>query len=309
MSAFSASCTKPKQMTFVVAATGQSSIWLLTDTRLTHADGTFEDTAIKQFLLETTDGTAYFGYTGLGMTFAGNEPSQWMSNVLRGLNLPLEQSLSVLTNAIQKQIPRHMEGTEIPHVVVAPALVMGQPRMYVIQLARRNEGAEYECQFRRILRDESDESLGPPRLVFAGSGVRSIPFGDSWKQELLNMILQFELGEIDPERIEQFLAEINLNVSKKDATVAPQSLINWRIDRQTRCNGNAFFNGTNRETVPRSIPTVNQGMDVSALLRIVTPQLIEVVEALRIGEAKEIDRKALDAQLRSQTWTPDDHLE
>jgi hypothetical protein len=59
-------------------------------------------------ILETTDGTALLGYAGLGATALGTEPSDWVKSVLRGRNLPLEQSLGVLTEAMKKQFPRHL---------------------------------------------------------------------------------------------------------------------------------------------------------------------------------------------------------
>jgi hypothetical protein len=61
----------------------------------------------------------------------GTEPADWMSAVLRGRNLPLEQSLWVLTQAIEKQVPRHMlrmakdEGRA--HVVLVPAFLGKEP--------------------------------------------------------------------------------------------------------------------------------------------------------------------------------------
>ena len=95
-------------VTLVVAVNGPESIWLLADRRLSYKNRPPKDDARKVMFLETTDGVAILGYAGLGATALGTEPSDWMSAVLRGRNLPLEQSLGVLAEAMKKQLPRHI---------------------------------------------------------------------------------------------------------------------------------------------------------------------------------------------------------
>lgn len=81
---------------------------MLADRRLSYPDRDPIDDACKIMLLDTTDGIAILGYAGLGATVGGTQPAEWMSAVLRGRKLPLEQSLSVLTDAMQRQFPQHM---------------------------------------------------------------------------------------------------------------------------------------------------------------------------------------------------------
>jgi len=97
-------------MTLVVGITNEASIWLLTDRRLSYDDGSHIDDARKLLVLETTDGIALLGYDGLGATVLGIEPGDWMSRVLRGRNIGLEKSLSVLTRAVRGKLPRHQLG-------------------------------------------------------------------------------------------------------------------------------------------------------------------------------------------------------
>jgi hypothetical protein len=125
-------------MTLVVTINGPETIWLLADRRLSTTSGrVLKDDGCKVMLLETTDGVAILGYAGLGATAQGTEPADWMSAVLRSRNLPLEQSLGVLAEAIKKQLPRHMARMPRPaaHYVIVPAFLGKELRLYSIDLA------------------------------------------------------------------------------------------------------------------------------------------------------------------------------
>ncbi len=66
---------------------------MVADTRFIYSGRVPKENGRKLMFLETVDGIAILGYTGLGATVKGTEPADWMSAVLRGRNLPLEQSL------------------------------------------------------------------------------------------------------------------------------------------------------------------------------------------------------------------------
>ena len=76
-------------MTLVVTINGPETIWVLTDRRLSSKGKAVKEDALKVMFLETTDGVAILGYCGLGATANQTEPSNWMSAVSRGRNLPL----------------------------------------------------------------------------------------------------------------------------------------------------------------------------------------------------------------------------
>jgi hypothetical protein len=88
--------------------------------------------------LETADGVAILGYAGLGETAGHTEPADWMSNVLRGRNIPLEPSLEVLAAAIKARIPRHLlqltGAGRLVHNVVVPAFVGEEARLCSISI-------------------------------------------------------------------------------------------------------------------------------------------------------------------------------
>ena len=72
-------------VTLVLALHGREALWVVTDRRLSYGTGRPpKDDAVKVMGLETTDGVALLAYAGLGMTPRGMQPSDWMSNVLRG---------------------------------------------------------------------------------------------------------------------------------------------------------------------------------------------------------------------------------
>jgi hypothetical protein len=125
-------------MTLVVAVARPETIWLLADRRLSFDSRPPKDDGRKIMFLETTDGVAILGYAGLGATARGTEPADWMSAVLRGRNLPLEQSLGVLADTMQKQFPRHMVRMPgkggLAHTVIVPAFLGKEPRLYSIDL-------------------------------------------------------------------------------------------------------------------------------------------------------------------------------
>jgi hypothetical protein len=117
--------------------------------------------------LETTDGVAILAYAGLGVTALGTEPADWMSAVLRGRNLPLEQSLAVLAEAMKKELPRHMEGLTPVHNVIVPAFLGTEPRLYTIDLVFAPDRQSF------AFRDWHAHSLAtpsPPRPAIFGSG-------------------------------------------------------------------------------------------------------------------------------------------
>jgi hypothetical protein len=124
-------------MTLVLAIAGKESIWLLTDRRLSAPGRSPRDGARKILVLETSDGVALLGYTGLGLTKAGTEPSEWMKAVLRGRNLPMDTSIRVLAEAMGRQLPPHMLGMPA-HAVIAPAFLDHHPRQYAVELITTN---------------------------------------------------------------------------------------------------------------------------------------------------------------------------
>ena len=149
------------QMTLIVAAHGTRVTAAAADRRLS-GNGRTKDDARKLMFLETTDGIAILGYAGLGATAHGTEPADWMSAVLRGRNLPLEQCLAALANAMKERMPSHL--TRLPpgpaaHNVVVPAFLGETAKLYAISIvfstpladATRSDTCASLSAIRRIL--------------------------------------------------------------------------------------------------------------------------------------------------------------
>jgi hypothetical protein len=88
-----------RSVTLVLTVNGPETLWMVADRRLSYDGRPPSDFARKVMVLETTDGLAILGYAGLGATAQGNQPADWMSAVLRGINAPLEQSLGIIADA------------------------------------------------------------------------------------------------------------------------------------------------------------------------------------------------------------------
>ena len=157
-------------MTLIVSVNGPETVWLLADRRLSRGTTVHSEDARKILLLETTDGVAILGYAGLGETVAGTEPADWMSRVLRGYNLPLEQMLPVLAGACKDQLPNHLRG--LPgHCILVTAVVNGEPRLYTIELVYAPDGRQLWFRHtRHVYERPTLKKPRTPRLGLTGSG-------------------------------------------------------------------------------------------------------------------------------------------
>lgn len=97
-------------MTFVLSIQGRETLWLVADRRLSSRGKPVKDDARKVMVLQGVGDRAILGYAGLGATASGTQPADWMSAVLRGRGLNLEQSLGVIADAMKREFPRHMGG-------------------------------------------------------------------------------------------------------------------------------------------------------------------------------------------------------
>src|SRR5690349_1170201 len=113
-------------MTLILTAQSPGTIWMLADRRLSRGPHTLSDDAVKVLTLETSDGQALLGYSGLGRTAAGVQPSDWMSAALRGGNGTLEQALLLLREAMAEQFLPHLAPLETDHSVLVTAFVNGE---------------------------------------------------------------------------------------------------------------------------------------------------------------------------------------
>jgi hypothetical protein len=297
-------------MTLVIGATSKKSIWLMADRRITFRDRTKDD-ARKVLFLETTDGLALLGYSGLGETGKGTEPSDWMANVLRGRNLPLEHSISVLTDAVKARLPQHLDslpgaGTHV-HSILVPAFQNGEPRVYTIDLVRPSGKNAYAFRWtRHVVPRNVPGGYTTPRFIIGGSGAIRLFRDQRWMRDLLRLIKAHDAGRITAQSVAMAFAKLNNQIARIESTVGPRCIVAWKF--QKGGGAHEFFDGAQREFNSSFVfvPIIARGMDLGSLVKAVAP--IRLPALLR-GEPMEVDEAAMNAALAKLPGGPDDRLD
>lgn len=239
-------------MTLIATVNGPDSIWLMADRRLSAKGHPPQDDGRKLMDLETTDGRATLGYAGLGKTAGGTEPADWMSAVLRGRNLPLEHSLSVLGEAVKKEIPRQivrMPG-RAAHSVIVPAFVGEEARLYTIDIEFAPDRKCYRWRCTRHV--HTTTRLKPPRLALGGSGATYLLRNRRWIRPLLRVVRAHDRRQVPASVVADELARINDEVARADPLVGPRCIVMWRYRKGCAQGGGGahqFYNGTARERI------------------------------------------------------------
>jgi hypothetical protein len=310
-------------VTLVVTVNGPESIWLLADRRLSFGKGRpTKDDACKVMFLETTDGVAIFGYAGLGATGLGTEPADWMSAVLRGRNLPLEQSIATLGEAIKKEFPRHMVrmpgGVVRAHHVMVPAFLGKEPRLYEIDLVFAPDRKGYAFRCTRLVANSAPAKPRTPRVGIAGSGALYLLSQNNkqWMRSLLRVVRANDRGQVSAQAVADHLANLNYEVHLgiRDKSVGPRCIVAWRYRKEGRVqNGGGAhqcYTGTTRDASGSPpFPVILGGMDFQAVARVLMPRFLKRVEAMRAGQpTPEWTKDELNAELARVPDKPDENL-
>jgi hypothetical protein len=303
-------------MTLVVTVNGRETIWLLADRRLSYKARSPKEDGRKVMFLETTDGVAILGYAGLGATALGTEPADWMSAVLRGRNLPLEQSLGVLAEATKNQLPRHLVRISgygsAAHNVVVTAFVGNEARLYTIDLVFTPDRKGYHFRYTRHVVDRPTSATArPPRLAVGGTGSLYLYRQDKkWQRDLLRLVAASERGRVSPYAVADHLASLNneVHLGIHDKSVGPRCIVAWRHRKEGIHGGGGahqFYTGTTRDTGSPGLPTISQGMDMQALLSVFMPHMSAMVP----GEPPpDVDVDELNRELGPLPDKPDENL-
>jgi hypothetical protein len=282
-------------MTLVLTVTGRESIWLLADRRLSYGNRAPKDDARKVMILETTDGIAILGYAGLGATAVGTEPADWMSAVLRGQNLSLEQSLGVLADAMKRQFPKHL--VKIPknriacHHFLISAFLGNESKLYTIKLVFAPDRKNYYFRY-TSWHVEGSESVKPrpPRLGLAGTGGLFLDKQTHWRRRLFDLVRANEHRQISAQAVADHLARLNYQVHLdiEDKSVGPNCLVVWRYRKDIGIHrgggAHQFYTGTTRDKNSPALPTIAGGMDVEAIAKTMMPFLQKRFENMRTEE-------------------------
>jgi hypothetical protein len=307
---------RPFAMTFVLTINTHESIWMLTDRRLSAHGRPHKDDARKTMFLETTDGIAILGYAGLGATAAGSEPADWMSAVLRGRRLTLEQALGVLANAMSREFPPHL--IRIPggdgllqHNVLVTAYVGDELRFYTIGLVFAPDRNSREVRYTRWVREGTTRTAP---LGLGGTGGIYLAQYKKWRRPLLRLVRDYNRGKVSPYAVADHLAQLNHQVHSglSDNSVGPRCIVAWRHRRgRVHKGGGAhqFYRGIARDPNTLSLPTIAGGLDVTALIGATMPMMMEHLQAMLQKEAaKQLDKDAINALLARLPDKPDERL-
>ena len=312
--------TPGSPVTAIVTVNGPDTIWVVADRRLSSQGRAVSDVARKLTFLEATDGVAILGYCGLGATALGTEPADWMSAVLRGRKLPLEQCLNVLSEAVKVQIPGHLAQipgqTPLEHHVLVPAFVGDEARFYSIDVGLSLDRKNFKFRFTRHVHGGAERvRLNPPRLALGGSGAPYVVRRRNWARNILRVVRAHEKGLITPLTVADELAKLNEEISRTvpDNSVGPDCIVAWRHrpGKPERGGGaHQFYKGSVRSPCSDSLPTIAQGMDVDALVKTMMPHMLPSMDALRRGEPQqqELDREKINEALRRLPVGPDEKL-
>lgn len=264
-------------MTLIVTLTRPETIWLLADRRLSAKGRPPKDDACKVMFLETTDGKAILGYSGVGATGLGNQPADWMSRVLHGKNLPLEQSLGVLAEAMKKELPRHMASMPTPaHSVFATAFLANKPRLYTIDMLSKDRKQHF---FRYTYWFVEGNRQRPMWLNVGGSGSETLIQDQTWIPPLLQIVRAHDRGRVPTLSVADHLAKLNNEVYLRDKTVGPRCIVAWRHKAGGVHMGGGsqqFYNETARDDDASefAIPWIATGLDLRAIYGVVWPRVL-----------------------------------
>lgn len=306
-------------MTLVLAVSGRDSLWALVDRRLSYSGRPPRDDARKIMILSTGDALALLAYAGLGATAHGTEPADWMSAVLRGRNLPLEQSLGVLADAMKREFPPHLVRLPGPtgpsHTVIASAFVGAEARLYTIDMVFASDRKRYHFRYtRHVVELGTANQPRTPRIVLGGSGAPCLHGDQSWQRDLLRLVKGHDRGRVSADAVADYLATLNYraHLGTQDRSVGPRCIVVWRYsERVSRKRGAAhrLYTDTRRESDAPSLPEISRGMDIPALITAMWPHMMKRAREALSGQTEGgIDDAAINADLARLPETPDEKL-
>lgn len=297
-------------MTLIMSISTPKTIWILADRRLSYPGGAKIDNARKITEIQTQHDVALIGYSGLGKTVNGTEPSDWVSNVLRGTGFPIEHSLQLVADAMQREFPRHLTnmGTSTPsdqHFLV-PAFVDKEPRIYTIVGRVNQDNKTLNYQFVR----HKTAHGATPRFAFTGSGAHTLAKFNGWKSaNLRKLVKAYNVGRVTEATVADAMAEVNnyAHVNTADGSVGPSCIVLWRHSQGG--GAHQFYENCKRIPDDTMLAGVANGIDVPALLKTILPEFLERSNIFhQTGIFPPLDEEKLRSLTSKLPDTPDEFL-
>lgn len=179
-----------------------------------------------------------------------------MEAVLRQRDVPLHESLSILADAMQRELPRHVRSLASNarrHSVLVPAFYGGETaseaRLYTIDLVYGSKNGNPRFV---VVRHDMERTGAPTPVTMTGSGGRtlfSLMKERQRKSTLRHLVRACDERRIKPHSVADYLARLNSEVHAIDSSVGPRCLVVWRnrLGGIRRGGGWLYYNGTNRE--------------------------------------------------------------
>jgi hypothetical protein len=301
-------------VTLVYGVSTPRTAWLLVDRRLSRPGRKPDDTGLKLLSVDTTDGKLLIGYCGLGKTPLGLQPSEWMARTLRGVNLPLEQSLEILRAAAERRLPKYLNQIGGYHAIIAVGFRNGEPRTYGIDVTAGNPPRIR--LFRRTWKIYEQFGQHGPMIAAGGTGALALGKEQIRSRILMHIIKRHERGLISPIAVARYLAGMNLAAARGDKSkqVSNRCVVAWRPVVWRKGDGGGgqiYFDGLQREhPSDGAFPVLSNGDDIQALGAITMKHFLPIAAAHRNKEKlPQPDADAINADLDALPRGPDDQLE
>jgi len=254
----------------------------------------------------------------LGLELRLWEPNpRIVSAVLCGRNFPLERSLAVLAEALQRQFPRHVLRIAgvgpLAHHVLIPAFLGKELRLYTIDLVFAPDRKKYSFRCTRHVVEKPGLAIPrTPRIRVAGSGAQYLAHDTNWIRRLLRMVRAHDRGQVPARAVADHFAGLNNEVHRglSDKSVGPRCIVAWRHRKGGVHNGGGaheFYTGTSRDASVPPLPSIASGVDMAAFSSL--PHVTKMFEALGAGVplAKVMHKDEIDAELAGLPDKPDEN--
>jgi hypothetical protein len=293
-------------MTFALVALGQKSIWAVADRMLTFEGNTRRD-AIKLAEFQADDGVAVIAYAGLGETAGGTQPSQWITNVLRGYKpITVEQGLALLAKATFENLaprlndlPQHAGKS---HVFLIAAHIDKKPHLFTIEVEVDGAGVITHARHTRWVNARGV----PHRIAVAGSGAACAMRERRLLRHVLTAIQAAEKGKARHHEVSELFAMVNRRVAANVSSVSTECIVLWRIIDE---GGGAHRWFPEPDGELEFIPTVGGGMPVHEIVSAILPTMQQHLENVSRGQEGEIDPQLMQWLIDHIKDTPDNTLE
>jgi len=306
-------------MTLVLSVHSRDSLWVVVDRRLSYGGRRPPiDDAVKVMDLSATDGLGLLAYAGLGATPRGTQPSEWMSAVLRGRGgLPFEQALGVLSDAANRELPKHL--ATMPggaHSVIVPAFVRGVgPRLYTIDNVVNRKTRQHWYRYTSH-QGPAERGARSPRIAVGGTGGLYLAQkkDKAWQRALLRRVNAHDRGKVSDHLIADHLATLNYEAHQAVSdTVGPRCIVVWRRRPDARPGpggGQQSYTGVDRDSSSYGIPTIAEnGMDVHAIAGVLMKQFQDrLAQGARGVAAVEVDGDEVNRLFARLPEEPDEKL-